>query len=437
MSSPEPDAFEAEASPPHVDIATVLEGLAAFDGQIPPDIKTNDDLRRRILGSVQKLVAELETPAETAQRLLYNELELCAARIGVDLNIFTILSSSSTTTTRPLTTAEIATQTGANPDLNLLSRILRYMASVSMIAEAGPGLWAQRNYGANLTDKRQCAGICHVHDSVIPAYLALPGFLRANKYQLPPSNTDTPFARGHKVEAEAPPTTFFKWLETHPANAQYFHEFMNVHRTGVRTWMDDEVIFDKIGKVLYGNDHPGADLFVDVGGGLGQQCKLLKSRYPDLQGRIILEDLPEVVEKIDPKETDFEIIGMDFFLGQPIKGAAIYYLRSIFRNWPPPQSIQILTHIHAAMCASSLLIIDDVVVPDVSAHKFETQLDLTMLAMLNGQARTRGDWVELLAQSGFVVVDEDEDEDGGGDGIRVYEEEAREALIIARKCTSS
>ncbi len=57
---------------PGVDFLAVLEGLAAFDGELSEDIRRNDDLRRRVLLSVQRLVSELETPAETAQRILYN-----------------------------------------------------------------------------------------------------------------------------------------------------------------------------------------------------------------------------------------------------------------------------------------------------------------------------------------------------------------------------
>ncbi|KAI0903949.1 S-adenosyl-L-methionine-dependent methyltransferase [Ustulina deusta] len=408
MTSVPPDQAPARTG---VDFLAVLEGLAAFDGELSEDVRRNDDLRRRVLLSVQRLVSELETPAETAQRILYNELELCAARIGVDLDVFSILSAS----TKSMTTEEIATQTGVHPDINLLARILRYMASVGMIREVSAGLWAQSNYGSNLTDKRQRAGICHVHESVLPAYLALPEFLRAKNYQVPISNTDTPFVRGHRAE----PTTFFNWLQFHPANAGYFHEFMNVHRTGVRTWLDDKTATGMVIDVLREKDHPEAILFVDVGGGMGQQCKLLKSRYPDLLGKIILEDLPEVVDKVDTEEAEFDKIGMSFFESQPVKAN---YSGSTYLDWPDESCRTILGHIRDAMQQESILVIDDLVLPDFGAHKFETQLDLTMLAMLNGQARTRGHWQELLVQAGLVVSE-----------IRVYEEEAREAIIVARK----
>jgi hypothetical protein len=79
------------------------------------------------------------------------------ARIGVDLDLFNILS----TATEPLTTENIAKKTGADPDIYLLARILRYMASIGMIREVRPGIWTQKNYGSNLTDARQSAGVCH------------------------------------------------------------------------------------------------------------------------------------------------------------------------------------------------------------------------------------------------------------------------------------
>lgn len=61
-----------------------------------------------------------------------------------------------------MTTEEIARQATVTPDTNLLARILRYMASVGMVREVDAGMWVQSDYGSNLADKRQSAGICHV-----------------------------------------------------------------------------------------------------------------------------------------------------------------------------------------------------------------------------------------------------------------------------------
>lgn len=71
---------------------------------------------------------------------------------------------------------------------------------------------------------------------------------------------------------------------------------------------------------------------------------------------------------------------------------------------------------------NSLLLIDDLVLPDQGAHRYETQLDLTMLAVLNAEARTEAHWKKLLSEVGLEVKD-----------IVFYEEDAREGVIIAKK----
>lgn len=77
------------------------------------------------------------------------------------------------------------------------------------------------------------------------------------------------------------------------------------------------------------------------------------------------------------------------------------------------------------MDQDSLLLIDEIVLPDRGAHRYETQLDLTMLAMLNAEARTETHWKQLLAEVGMEIKD-----------IVFYEEETREGIIIAKKVAS-
>lgn len=76
------------------------------------------------------------------------------------------------------------------------------------------------------------------------------------------------------------------------------------------------------------------------------------------------------------------------------------------------------------MDEESLLLIDELVLPDRGAHRYETQLDLTMLAMLNAEARTETHWKQLLSGIGLEVKD-----------IVYYENDAREAIIMAKKAS--
>lgn len=65
-------------------------------------------------------------------------------------------------------------------------------------------------------------------------------------------------------------------------------------------------------------------LFVDVGGAMGHQCVAFKQRYPDLKGRVIVQDQPQVISQIQanplPGFERIEAMAHDFFTPQPVKG---------------------------------------------------------------------------------------------------------------------
>ncbi|KAI2627279.1 S-adenosyl-L-methionine-dependent methyltransferase [Hypomontagnella submonticulosa] len=395
-----------------------LEKVAADPQAATEAFHADNQLRKRLLLAAQKAIPELETPGEASQRILYNGIELPTARVAVDLNLFNLLKESPT----PLSTEELARRSGKNPDTKLLARILRYLASLRMIREVDTGLWAASHFGNNLSGKGQSAGVACMVDNCFTAMVALPAFLRQHAYNPPDTKSETAFALANRVRPEE--ATFFDWLKTRPENALHFNTFMTSHRTGTRTWLDrPEVIneiTDALDKVTAGKDGEGVS-FVDIGGGIGHQCKAFKKHVPNLKGTIVLEDLEEVIATAE-LEDGIEKVGVDFLKGQPVKGAASYYFRSVLRNWPDRYSRTILGHVRDAMDEHSLLLIDEIVLSDRGAHLSDTQLDLVMLAMLNAEARTEAHWRQLLSEVGMEVKE-----------IVFYEEDTKEAIIIAKK----
>ena len=60
-------------------------------------------------------------------------------------------------------------------------------------------------------------------------------------------------------------------------------------------------------------------MLVDVGGGYGHEIQEIKKKYPDLPGRMILQDLPETINQITaPLNT--EAMAYNFFTPQLIRG---------------------------------------------------------------------------------------------------------------------
>jgi hypothetical protein len=82
-------------------------------------------------------------------------------------------------------------------------------------------------------------------------------------------------------------------------------------------------------------------LVVDVGGGRGQALKGIFKVTPGLpRHRCVLEDLPEVIEatKLDYAElADVQMVAMDFFKEQPVKGkpACLLHRLQPGSHWEP------------------------------------------------------------------------------------------------------
>ena len=63
-----------------------------------------------------------------------------------------------------------------------------------------------------------------------------------------------------------------------------------------------------------------AVLIVDVAGGRGHDLEAFRRKFPHAQGRMILQDLPSVIDDIQDLDSQIERMAHDMFLPQPIKG---------------------------------------------------------------------------------------------------------------------
>lgn len=95
-------------------------------------------------------------------------------------------------------------------------------------------------------------------------------------------------------------------------------QWMAAHKFGHKTWLD---IFPVEQELLGGGSDtdPEVPVLVDVGGGVGHQCVALVEKYPQLEGRVIFQDRPEVIANAIPKE-GIRAMVHDFMTEQPIKG---------------------------------------------------------------------------------------------------------------------
>lgn len=148
---------------------------------------------------------------------------------------------------------------------------------------------------------------------------------------------------------------------------------------------------------------PETVLVVDVGGGKGHASSHIRATTKHISGRVILQDLPSVIEDITESLPGVERMPYDFFTPQPIKDAKIYYIRRCLHDWPDMTCVEILKNIAEAMGEQSRCLISEAVIPETGADVEAGWLDLTMMT-LTGMERTKGQWLNILEGAGLEFV---------------------------------
>lgn len=251
----------------------------------------------------------------------------------------------------------------------------------------------------------------------------MPAFLAKNKWQNP-VGPDTMFHVSHNTKLD-----LFPYLIQHPKQLSNFNSFMGGQRQNRKNWYElfpmDQILFDgfKGGKE--------DALLLDIGGGRGHDLQEFRRKFPEAAGKLILQDLPEVIDDISDLNPEIVRMKYDFFTPQPIKGkhhrdqpstiilvnssiistdsiktgAKAYYLRSILHDWADSKCREILRNIVSAMTKGySKLIISEWVLPDTETPLYPALLDINMMAFFSGMERTQTQWTELLASEGLEVV---------------------------------
>ena len=92
----------------------------------------------------------------------------------------------------------------------------------------------------------------------------------------------------------------------------------------------------------------------------------------------------------------------------------------ILDNWNDKPSQVILSQISRAMTKDSILILDEVVMPEVGATWKQASMDLAMMTMLAAMERTKEQFTKLLADSGLRLRD-----------VWTYDQDYGDSLIYA------
>lgn len=227
-----------------------------------------------------------------------------------------------------------------------------------------------------------------------PSFVNLHEYERTRGWKNPTDAKDSPLMHAHKTDLN-----YFALAQSR-GYLEDFNNHMGGYRQGRLPWMAPG--FVPVQEVLIeGADRssPDAVFMVDVGGCLGHDLLEFHRYHPAAPGKLVVQDLPQVVGSIAPSEENRALTAMphNFFDEQPVQGARAYYMHSVLHDWPDERAEAIVKRVKAAMRPGySKLLINENVIPRTDAYWEMSALDLVMLTQLSAQERTESDWYDLL-----------------------------------------
>ncbi|KAL8950891.1 MAG: hypothetical protein Q9222_003108 [Ikaeria aurantiellina] len=349
-----------------------------------------------LLATISRLQLAIESPLETIYRIGHQSWQKASVKIALDLGVFDKLVARGQNT---LSINELASICGANAVF--LVRIMRVIVALGLCTQTEIEEYAANEKTKIMTVPQGISSFKSWFDIFTPAALALPSHMKSQHYQNPTTSTTSAFASATGSE-------FWAHLNKTPSHAEIFNDFMATRRQGRRNWYDYYPIEKDIAATADSIKNSNDDVFlVDIGGNRGHDLINLKSKYPHLPGKLILQDLPDVVANASfTPDSGIEAMAHDFFTPQPIKHAPLYTLRAILHDWPSSTCHTILTHIAAAMAPAgkSKLLIAEFILTDTVTALFPATLDIQMMGLHAGMERSESQWRKLLMEAGLEVV---------------------------------
>ncbi|KAJ5114417.1 hypothetical protein NUU61_000176 [Penicillium alfredii] len=347
--------------------------------------------RLAALKAAQGLVNALQKPQDSVYHLAYSPTHAMCVRIAIDLGIFTTLTERN----EPVPLAELAAV--KNASLILTERVMRILAGIGYVEEHDTRVYMATTMTRQMTDRLSIAMVKFIFDVGMPTLAKLPEFLRRHNFHNPAGALNGPLQYAEKIDESV-----WTWLPRNPEYLDNCNTFMEGDRGARPSWLEWFPVKERL---LDGARPDGDVLMVDVAGGRGHDLLAFAEKFPHAPGRLVLEDLPHVVDESTVDTTRIEKKPFDLFKPQPVQGARVYYMKFILHDWSDEENHRILTELASAFTRGySKLIIEEFVLADRDCAMLQAMWDWEMLIFCNSMERSLSQWTSLLDKAGFKVV---------------------------------
>ncbi|KAJ7599610.1 S-adenosyl-L-methionine-dependent methyltransferase, partial [Mycena floridula] len=374
------------------------------------------ETRRLIVAAAAQLIATVRSPPELLleeSTALYTTANLA---IVENLHISDILAQG----------PEMGMHLDNIADINgveasYIGRILRYLATRHIYKEVAPNVFANNRISSLLKKRKTVQEIqadpeSRFEGAPLAAFISqsadlLPVAAHMSEFiqhlVIPPFNT------AMKTESK-----MWDWL-TEPGN-----EFQLKRSTAAMAGAAGQHPADFLISGIEAKSLKVDDVVVDVGGSIGTATQAIWKAYPHL--KFVVQDLDKQIEEANGPEAltsgHVKLQVHDFFSPQPVKNAAVYFLRYIVHNWPDKEVKQIMSQVRAAAGPNSKLVVFEKLaqhtcpvggepqVPfpllanfGIAGAGFSTALDMGMMCANDAKERLEAEFEALGQETGWKL----------------------------------
>lgn len=358
---------------------------------------TNQETRSQLIDAAERLAIAARFPDENVFFAVTRTTQNAAIRIACELNVFAVVPLSElkmTTRSTSINITDIASKVNADPVV--IARVMRALASCHIFTETDEDMYAHNDFSRAFLVPETLSMFSEIYDMAGKAAYALPEFLSKTNYKNPEDYNNSAFHLGAHTELG-----FWEYLEADEKKLQAFNNGMRSQAT-VKDF-DSSYPFES--ELNASPMEQEKVVLVDVGGGRGHALERIKERFPNLKGKLVLQDQAAVIKDAvaGGLSAEIEAQAASFFEPNPVKNACAYFFRRVLHDWSDAVCQTILQNTVVSMGPDSRVLIAEYEVPATGAPAKLTLQDINMMG-LGGCERTEKMWAKLLQSAGLKLT---------------------------------
>lgn len=279
----------------------------------------------------------------------------------------------------PADVTELASRAGADPDA--LLRLMRALTTLGIFRAVGERRFAHTELSRAMRSNRPE----RVHDMVLLEGAEW-GWKLSSRLAEAVRTGEPLFPKIYGKDL------FSYFMEDEPAAGRVFDRAMTAISEAA------------VGPIADALDVTGVQTVVDIGGGQGSVIRALLRRHPDLQGAVF--DIESAVADAHQELRDGDLasrcrlVAGDCRDSVPVP-ADLYLIRHVLHMWEDQTCVGILRNCAAAANPGARVVVIEQLITEGAGGQYVALLDLHMLAVGGGRARTRQDFSRLFEEAGI------------------------------------